>query len=57
MKIGAGTRNVNVTVQYRLQSISGSVDVDVSVKEVVGGTDTVVYANDFDTAPTALFRL
>jgi len=53
MKIGAGTRNVNVTVRNTgLQSISGSVDVDVSVKEVVGGTDTVVYANDFDTAPT-----
>ena len=53
MKIGAGTRNVNVTVRNTgLQAISGSVDVDVSVKEVVGGTDTVVYANDFDTAPT-----
>ncbi len=53
MKIGAGTRNVNVTVRNTgLQSISGSVDVDVAVKEVVGGTDTVVYANDFDTAPT-----
>ena len=53
MKIGAGSRNVNVTVKNTgLQAISGSVDVDVSVKEVVGGTDTVVYANDFDTAPT-----
>jgi hypothetical protein len=53
MKIGAGTRDVNVTVRNTgLQSITGSVDVDVSVKEVVGGTDTVVYANDFDTAPT-----
>ncbi|MCS5535795.1 MAG: hypothetical protein NZ802_08070, partial [Candidatus Poseidoniales archaeon] len=38
MKIGEGTRNVNVTVRNTgLQSISGSVDVDVSVKEVVGG--------------------
>ena len=53
MKIGEGTRDVNVTVRNTgLQSISGSVDVDVSVKEVVGGTDTVVYANDFDTAAT-----
>jgi hypothetical protein len=51
--IGEGTRNVNVTVRNTgLQSISGSVDVDVSVKEVIGGTDTVVYANDFDSAAT-----
>ena len=53
MKIGEGQRSVNVTVRNTgLQPISGSVDVDVSVKEVIGGTDTVVYANDFDTAPT-----
>ena len=52
-KIGEGTRDVNVTVRNTgLQAISGSVDVDVSVSEVIGGTDTVVYANDFDTAPT-----
>ncbi|MDP6900137.1 MAG: VCBS repeat-containing protein [Candidatus Thalassarchaeaceae archaeon] len=52
-KIGEGTRNVNVTVRNTgLQTISGSVDVDVTVSEVTGGTDTVVYANDFDTAPS-----
>ena len=51
--VGAGTRNVNVTVKNTgLQAISGSVDVDVAVKEVVGGTDTVVYANDFDNPST-----
>ncbi|MEE3083123.1 MAG: hypothetical protein VX320_03410, partial [Candidatus Thermoplasmatota archaeon] len=52
-KIGEGTRDVNVTVRNMgLQSISGTVDVDVTVSEVIGGTDTVVYANDFDTAAT-----
>ena len=51
MTIGEGQRDVNVTVRNTgLQSITGSVDVDVAVKEVVGGTDTVVYANDFDSA-------
>jgi hypothetical protein len=28
--------------------MTGSVDVDLEVKEVVGGTDTVVYSNDFE---------
>ncbi|MBS71649.1 MAG: hypothetical protein CMO20_01665 [Thermoplasmata archaeon] len=52
MMIGEGTREVNVTVQNTgLDSISGSVDVDVSVKEITGGTDTVVYSNDFDSTP------
>jgi len=51
--VGAGSRNVNVTVKNTgLQGISGSVDVDVAVKEIIGGTDTVVYANDFDNAVT-----
>ena len=53
IKIGEGTRTVNVTVRNTgLQPISGTVDVDVSVSEVTGGTDTVVYANDFDTPST-----
>ena len=28
---------------------SGSFDVDLEVREVLGGTDTVVYFNDFET--------
>ena len=28
---------------------SGSFDVDLEVSEVLGGTDTVVYFNDFET--------
>jgi len=48
-KIGEGTRYVNVTVKNTgLNPISGSIDVDLEVKEVVGGTDTLVYSNDFD---------
>ena len=31
-----------------LNPLSGSIDVDLEVKEVLGGTDTVVYSNDFD---------
>ena len=31
-----------------LNPLTGSVDVDLEVKEVVGGTDTVVYSNDFE---------
>jgi hypothetical protein len=47
--LGEGTRDVNVTVKNTgLETISGSVDVELSVREVIGGTDTVVYSNDFD---------
>ena len=53
MTLGEGTREVNVTVQNTgLDSISGSVDVDISVKEITGGTDTIVYSMDYDTAAT-----
>ena len=31
-----------------LNPVSGSVDLDLSVKEVIGGIDTVVYSNNFD---------
>ena len=49
--LGEGTRSVNVTVSNTgLDVISGSLTVDVAVKEVIGGTDTVVYSNDYDTA-------
>jgi hypothetical protein len=48
-EIGEGTRWVNVTVKNTgLNPLTGSVDVDLEVKEVVGGTDTVVYSNDFE---------
>ena len=51
MTIGEGTREVNVTVQNTgLNSITGSVDVDVSVKEITGGVDTTVYSNDYETS-------
>ena len=47
--LGEGTRNVNVTVTNTgLDVISGSLTVEASVKEVIGGTDTVVYSNDYD---------
>lgn len=53
MTIGEGTREVNVTVQNTgLDTISGSVDIDVSVKEITGGTDTIVYSNDYESAAT-----
>ncbi len=48
-QIGEGSRWVNVTVKNTgLNPISGSIDVDLEVKEVLGGTDTVVYSNNFD---------
>jgi len=48
-EIGEGTRWVNVTVKNTgLNPLTGSVDVDLEVKEVLGGTDTVVYSNDFE---------
>ena len=31
-----------------LNPISGSIDVDLEVKEVIGGDDTLVYSNDFE---------
>ena len=53
MTVGEGTREVNVTVQNTgLDSITGNVDVDVSVKEIVGGTDTIVYSNDYENPAT-----
>ena len=48
-QIGEGTRFVNVTVKNTgLNPLSGSINVDLEVKEVLGGVDTVVYSNDFD---------
>lgn len=48
-QLGEGNRYVNVTIKNTgLNPISGSVDVNLEVKEVLGGVDTVVYANDFD---------
>ena len=47
--LGEGVRDVNVTVRNTgLETISGTVNVEVRVSEVTGGTDTVVYSNDFD---------
>ena len=50
--VGEGNRWVNVTVKNTgLMPISGgSLDVDLEVKEVLGGTDTVVYLNDFESS-------
>ena len=49
--VGEGNRWVNVTVKNTgLMPISGgSLDVNLEVKEVLGGTDTVVYFNDFES--------
>ena len=48
-QLGEGNRFVNVTIKNTgLNPISGSVDVNLEVKEVLGGSDTIVYANDFD---------
>ena len=48
-RIGEGTRFVNLTVKNTgLNPISGSIDVDLEVKEVIGGDDTLVYSNDFE---------
>ena len=48
-QLGEGTRNVNVTVRNTgLQTVSGSADVEVKVRDILSGTDTVVYSNDFD---------
>ena len=47
--IGEGNRYVNLTVKNTgLNPISGSVDVDLEVKEVLDGIDTLVYSNDFE---------
>ena len=50
--VGEGNRWVNVTVKNTgLMPISGgNLDVDLEVKEVLGGTDTVVYFNDFESS-------
>ena len=49
--VGEGNRWVNVTVKNTgLMPISGgSLDVDLEVREVLGGTDTIVYFNDFES--------
>ena len=49
--VGEGNRWVNVTVKNTglMPISSGSFDVDLDVREVLGGTDTVVYFNDFET--------
>ena len=49
--VGEGNRWVNVTVKNTgLMPISGgSMNVDLEVREVLGGTDTVVYFNDFES--------
>ena len=47
--IGEGNRFVNLTVKNTgLNPISGSIDVDLEVKEVLDGIDTLVYSNDFE---------
>jgi hypothetical protein len=50
--VGEGNRWVNVTVKNTgLMPISdGSLKVDLKVREVLGGTDTVVYFNDFESS-------
>ena len=50
--VGEGNRWVNVTVKNTglLPIVSGSLDVDLEVKEVLGGTDTIVYFNDFESS-------
>ena len=49
--VGEGNRWVNVTVKNTglMPISSGSFDVDLEVREVLGGTDTVVYFNDFES--------
>ncbi len=50
--VGEGNRWVNVTVKNTgLMPISGgSLDIDLEVREVLGGTDTVIYSNDFESS-------
>jgi hypothetical protein len=50
--LGEGNRWVNVTIRNTgLNAIeAGSVDVNLEVKEVLGGSDTVVYSNNFETS-------
>ena len=50
--VGEGNRWVNVTVKNTgLMPISGgSLDIDLEVREVLGGTDTVIYFNDFESS-------
>ena len=52
--VGEGNRWVNVTVKNTgLMPIDdGSLNVNLQVREVLGGTDTIVYHNDFES-PTA----
>ena len=48
-QLGEGNRFVNVTIKNTgLNPISGSIDVNLEVKEVLAGSDTILYANDFD---------
>ena len=56
--VGEGNRWVNVTVKNTglMPISSGSFDVDLEVREVLGGTDTVVYFNDFETDSPTLTR-
>ena len=50
--VGEGNRWVNVTIKNTgLMPISGAnFDVSLNVKEVLGGTDTIVYSNDFESS-------
>jgi len=50
--LGEGNRWVNMTVRNTGLNpiVSGSVDVNLEVKEVIGGTDTIVYSNDFESS-------
>ncbi len=50
--VGEGNRWVNVTVKNTglMPILDGSLDVDLEVREVLGGTDTIVYFNDFESA-------
>ena len=49
--VGEGTRWVNLTVKNTglMPITGGSLNVDLQVKEVLGGDDTVVYFNDFES--------
>jgi len=50
--VGEGNRWVNVTIKNTglMPMEDGSMDVDLEVREVLGGTDTIVYFNDFESA-------
>ena len=49
--VGEGTRWVNLTVKNTglMPITDGSLTVDLQVKEVLGGDDTIVYFNDFES--------